>query len=85
MLTYYGIEVQKDYILRLSGTTKDGANMADIFRVLDYYGLSYKAWRMTPKEIKAGIDIGEPRAGQRLVDTVVARFGRLDVAVDDVG
>ena len=41
MLTYYGIEVQKDYILRLSGTTKDGANMADIFRVLDYYGLSY--------------------------------------------
>jgi NAD(P)-dependent dehydrogenase (short-subunit alcohol dehydrogenase family) len=32
-----------------------------------------------------GMDIGQPGAGQRLVDAVVARFGRLDIAVNNVG
>ncbi len=37
------------------------------------------------QSLALGIDIGQPDAGQRLVDAVLAQFGRLDIAVNNVG
>jgi len=37
------------------------------------------------QSLALGIDIGQPNAGQRLVDAVLAQFGRLDIAVNNVG
>jgi NAD(P)-dependent dehydrogenase (short-subunit alcohol dehydrogenase family) len=41
--------------------------------------------RLGRESLALGVDIGEPDAGGRLVDAVVGRFGRLDIAVNNVG
>ena len=60
VLTYYGIDAREDQVLKLSGTTEDGANVADILRVLDHHGLAHKAGYMMAEEVKAAIDRREP-------------------------
>lgn len=41
--------------------------------------------RLGSKALAIAADVGEPGAGQKLVDAVVSQFGRLDIAVNNVG
>jgi NAD(P)-dependent dehydrogenase (short-subunit alcohol dehydrogenase family) len=41
--------------------------------------------RLGRRSLAVAADVGQPDAGQRLVEAVVAEFGRLDIAVNNVG
>lgn len=61
VLAYYGIEVREDWIVRLARSNqRKGTNAGDILRVLRYYGLPFRAGRMTVPMIRAAIDRYEP-------------------------
>ena len=56
VLTYYGLEVREDEIMKLESTTKNGTKIKKIKEVVRRYGLKIKSGRMSVQDLKEYIN-----------------------------
>jgi predicted double-glycine peptidase len=56
VILYYGFDCREDMVMNIAKTTKRGTSIKGIVRVMEKFGLKYKAKRMTIGEIKRYID-----------------------------
>lgn len=56
VLTYYGIEVREDKLIKEAKTTKEGTEIKEILKVLKKYGLKGESRKMTIRDLKTFIN-----------------------------
>jgi len=61
VLVFAGLEEREDRVAMLARTTHNGTSTTGILRVMQYYGLRYRAGqRMKVNDLRRGIDAGFP-------------------------
>ena len=61
VLVFAGLEEREDRVAMLARTTHNGTSTTGILRVMQYYGLPYRAGqRMKVNDLRRGIDAGFP-------------------------
>lgn len=60
ILNFFGFDVREDKIMELAETGDEGTNPSGIVKVAKEYGLKYKIWKSSIKEVKSLIDKGIP-------------------------
>ena len=59
-LAYFGLDVREDKIIKMTNTTKHGASIKSIIKVINLYQFKYKASQMRITDLKKYIDKNYP-------------------------